>query len=39
MTNEEALVSGEVAPIDSNVLAGEFHNRMPLANQVIDFGG
>jgi Peptidase family M23 len=39
ITDEQALVSGEIAPIDSEVLAGRFRNRMPLGNQVIDFGG
>jgi hypothetical protein len=39
MTDEQALVSGEVAPIDPNTLAGHFRSRMPLGNQVVDFGG
>ena len=39
MTDEQALLSGQVAPIDTNTLAGRFRNRMPLGNQVIDFGG
>ena len=39
VTDEAALVSGQVVPIDSKVLAGDFRHRMPLGNQVIDFGG
>jgi hypothetical protein len=35
--DERALVDGEVVPIDSDVLAGEFRDRMPMGNQVIDF--
>jgi hypothetical protein len=39
VTDEGALVSGEVTPIDRDALAGEFRDRMPLGYQVVDFGG
>lgn len=38
VTDEAALVSGEVTPIDRDSLAGEFRDRMPLGLQVVDFG-
>ena len=38
MTDEAALASGDVAPIDSQHLAGDFRDRMPMGNQVVRFG-
>ena len=37
MTDEAALASGDVAPIDAQHLAGDFRDRMPMGNQVVDF--
>ena len=38
ITDEAALLGGQVTPIDDKVLAGKFRARMPLGNQVVDFG-
>ena len=38
ITDQAALLGGQVTPIDDEVLAGEFRARMPLGNQVVDFG-
>jgi hypothetical protein len=38
VTDQAALVAGEVTPIDRQDLAGAFRGRMPLGYQVVDFG-
>ena len=38
VTDEEALASGAVVPIDSGDLVGRFRDRMPMGLQVVDFG-
>lgn len=38
VTDEAALVSGAVTPVDRSRLAGPRRNALPLNLQVIDFG-
>ncbi|HEY8582841.1 MAG TPA: M23 family metallopeptidase [Capillimicrobium sp.] len=38
VSDESLLQSGEVVPIDANVLDGTFRERMPMGLQVVDFG-
>jgi len=38
VTDEALLQSGEVVPVDTQVLAGRFRSRMPMGLQVVDFG-
>jgi hypothetical protein len=38
VTDESLLQSGEVVPIDTQVLDGKCRSRMPVGLQVVDFG-
>ena len=38
VTDNAALASGAVTPVDPDALAGSFRSTMPLGDQVIDFG-
>lgn len=38
VTDEQALVSGDVVPIDRQVVDGSFRRRIPMSLQVVDFG-
>ena len=38
VTDEALLQSGEVVPVNTQVLSGRFRSRMPVGLQVVDFG-
>ena len=38
LADEALLQSGEVVPVNTQVLSGRFRSRMPMGLQVVDFG-
>ena len=38
LADETLLQSGEVVPINTQVLSGKFRSAMPMGLQVVDFG-